>query len=113
MRCADCQWWVQLPANFNRNLVTPLISVSSEPDQSANVSDYGQCRRKPPSISTRDVQDGRRKWKITFSEFPDTPKDAWCGEFLTRAQGMEARQGQDAKRLDPKDESQVAKGDAP
>lgn len=36
-----------------------------------------------------------------------------CRRLARAAQGIEARQRQDAKRLDPKDESPVSEGNAP
>lgn len=86
-RCELCQWWVRLPKTFNARLVTPLIGNWAERDgpvEDRKVTDHGQCRRHSPRVSFRTVIEQKRQFDMVTAEFPDTPFDAWCGEFESK-----------------------------
>lgn len=79
--CETCVWWVRLPENFSGKLVATL-KIARESELLENVADHGQCRRMPPRISERTVPTGKRQTMVvTLTEFPDTPRTAWCGEW--------------------------------
>lgn len=80
-RCETCMWWHRFPEGFNGKLVATL-KTADDVEEVEKVTDYGQCRRMPPRISERTVQSGKRTpLAMTISEFPDTPRTAWCGEW--------------------------------
>ena len=86
--CGNCIWWKQLPEGFKGSLVAPL-KTPFDGEQLEKVTDNGQCRRWPPRISERTASSGKRQPMVfTLTEFPDTPRTAWCGEFgLKTAEG--------------------------
>lgn len=83
--CENCVWWHRLEKGFPSGLVATLKPKDSDELNVTAVNDYGQCRRMPPVVVTKEIE--RRKAKpllLTLSEFPDTPKTAVCGEWLER-----------------------------
>lgn len=84
-KCETCIYWRQLPDDFNGKLVATL-KTPFDGEQSEKVTDHGQCRRWPPRISERTVTMGKRQPAVfTLTEFPDTPREAWCGEYRPTA----------------------------
>lgn len=82
--CSNCKFWVRLPAHYkDRGLVATFKGLHGfeEPDKT---TPYGQCRRRSPEVVQRSVDDGKRSYRLTFTEFPDTPGHEWCGDWVAR-----------------------------
>ena len=70
---------------MNAALIAPL-KPNREDDDNIRAGDYGQCRRMPPTVTNRDIERKRGKpILLTITEFPDTPKDCFCGEWSVSA----------------------------
>lgn len=68
-KCENCRFYLGKPSRF--------------PDgMELNESDFGSCRRMPPTISIRPpiVTEMGSAWK-SDTRFPGVPKNSWCGEF--------------------------------
>ncbi len=82
-RCETCRWWKSGTAN--PDLIAPL-KPNREDDEGIRADNYGQCRRMPPTVTNREIERKRGKpLLLTITEFPDTPKDCFCGEWSDSA----------------------------
>ncbi len=66
--CDNCRFWL-------------AKIVDGHPD------DYGKCRRYAPRPTTTPLLDDDGLVGVSFTYWPETSFDEWCGEWVPRTSG--------------------------